>query len=135
MTNSTKARLTPHQTDTLARLVKWHMRTTKPVPLADFGSSGAVSHLSDKGYVTLTSTQGARGGTHWYAEPVYANVPSKLAREAARATWSDPTNGEETTCGSCGELIYLAIDGWLHSETNGPRCWPGRDFFATPEAV
>lgn len=134
MTNTTKVRLTPHQTDTLARLVKWHMRTGKPVPLAEFGSLGAVSHLSDKKCVTVTATSGPRGGRHLYAEPIYANVPTKLARDAQRATWADPTNGEEVTCENCGELVYLASDGWLHSERNQVRCWPGRDFFATPEA-
>jgi hypothetical protein len=49
-------------------------------------------------------------------------------------TITDPTNGEENDCDNCGEIIYLAGDGqgWLHQDTNRPRCWPGHDYIAVP---
>lgn len=65
-------RLTPHQADTLTRLVKWHKRTNRMVALADFGSRGAIHHLSSKGEVVVITKRGPRGGEHEYAEPVYS---------------------------------------------------------------
>lgn len=76
---TSKPMLTPHQRNTLGRLVKWHRSLGRPVPLADFGSRGAIAHLAEKGYVRLSYLAGRHGGRHAFAEPDYTMVPTKLA--------------------------------------------------------
>lgn len=42
--------------------------------------------------------------------------------------------GDQPTCESCGEDVELKDKKWVHNGLNGtgPRCWPGRDFWAKP---
>lgn len=127
MVKTPNRRLTAHQTDALARLVKWNCRTGRPVPLSDIGSRGAYRHLEEKGMVTISVERGPRGGEIEYVAPLYAEVPSRLAVNAILV------DGDEVTCESCGEVLDQGSDGnWIHFDTDRVRCWPGKDFVATP---
>lgn len=65
-----RPRLTPHQRDTLADLIRHSGTQRRPVPEGNVGSVGALEHLEDKGYARIDHIEyGPRGGRLRYWIP------------------------------------------------------------------
>ncbi len=65
-----RPRLTPHQREVLGR-IEWMARNRPAgVPAEWVRSAGAIAHLQEKGYITVTeTTSGPRGGRRFLVLP------------------------------------------------------------------
>ena len=65
-----RPRLTPHQREVYARIVRLAAHRAGSVAAGDIGSAGAVAHLVEKGYVTKTHVAtGPRGREFFRLSP------------------------------------------------------------------